>query len=188
MSIKRLLAVLSILALSPGIYPLWPMINYLDGRMTMRFLTMWVLQGVYATCDDFPALYNPPDTMGESEKYFFDAVSDDFAREHPDLLIGARLAVLQNLHRLDDHLGILHQVVAGGLEIGLADAAVDHLAQLVQRHAQRALGAVHLGGVQHDQARPAGIEVARRRPDKAVGPRFAAFRLQIRGAALGAIR
>ncbi len=75
------------LALSPGIYPLWPMINYLNGRMTMRFLTMWVLQGVYATCDDFPALYNPPDTMGETEKYFFDAVSDDFAREHPDLLI-----------------------------------------------------------------------------------------------------
>ena len=68
------------------------MINYLDGRMTMRFLTMWVLQGVYATCDDFPALYNPPDTMGESEKYFFDAVSDDFAREHPDLLIVDRIA------------------------------------------------------------------------------------------------
>ena len=80
------------LALSPGIYPLWPMINYLDGRMTMRFLSMWILQGVYATCDDFPALYNPPDTMGESEKFVFDAVSDDFAREHPDLLIVDRIA------------------------------------------------------------------------------------------------
>jgi len=82
----------TLLALSPGIYPLWPLINYMDGRMTMRFLSMWVLQGVYATCDDFPALYNPPDTMGEPEKFVFDAVSDDFAREQPDLLIVDRVA------------------------------------------------------------------------------------------------
>ncbi len=82
----------TIMALSPGIYPLWPMINYIGGRMTMRYLTMWVLQGVYATCDDFPALYNPPDTMGDSEKLVFDNVSEDFAREQPDLLIVDRIA------------------------------------------------------------------------------------------------
>jgi hypothetical protein len=82
----------TIMALSPGIYPLWPMINYIKGRMTMRFLSMWVLQGVYATCDDFPALYNPPDTMGDSEKLVFDQVSEDFAREQPDLLIVDRIA------------------------------------------------------------------------------------------------
>lgn len=80
------------LVLSPGIYPIWPMVNYLEGRMTMRFLSLWILQGVYATCDDFPALYNPPDTMGDAEKYVFDAVSDDFAREHPDLLLVDRIA------------------------------------------------------------------------------------------------
>ena len=82
----------TVLALSPGIYPLWPLINYIGGRMTMRFLTMWVLQGVYATCDDFPALYNPPDTMGDTEKMVFDMVSEDFAREQPDLLIIDRIA------------------------------------------------------------------------------------------------
>ena len=82
----------TILVLSPGIYPFWPMVNYIGGRMTTRFLTMWVLQGVYATCDDFPALYNPPDTMGDSEKFVFDTVSEDFAREHPDLLIVDRIA------------------------------------------------------------------------------------------------
>ena len=48
-------------------------------------------QGVYATCDDFPALYNPPDTMGDSEKFVFDAVSEDFAREQPDLVIVDRV-------------------------------------------------------------------------------------------------
>jgi hypothetical protein len=77
----------TILTLSPGIYPFWPMLNYLNGRMTMRFLTMWVVQGVYADCEDFPALYNAPDTMGDTEKFVFDAVSDDFAKGQPDLLI-----------------------------------------------------------------------------------------------------
>ena len=77
----------TIMTLSPGIYPLWPLINYIGGRMTMRFLTMWVVQGVYADCEDFPALYNAPDTMGDSEKFVFDAVSDDFAKNQPDLLI-----------------------------------------------------------------------------------------------------
>ena len=77
----------TILTLSPGIYPFWPMLNYVHGRMTMRFLTMWVLQGVYATCEDFPALYNPPDTMSDTEKFVYDAVSQDFADGRPDLLI-----------------------------------------------------------------------------------------------------
>jgi hypothetical protein len=77
----------TILTLSPGIYPFWPMLNYVHGRMTMRFLTMWVLQGVYATCEDFPALYNPPDTMSDIEKFVYDAVSQDFATGKPDLLI-----------------------------------------------------------------------------------------------------
>ena len=48
---------------------------------------MWVVQGVYADCEDFPALYNAPDTMGDTEKFVFDAVSDDFAKGLPDLLI-----------------------------------------------------------------------------------------------------
>jgi len=77
----------TIMTLSPGIYPFWPMLNYVHGRMTMRFLTMWVVQGVYADCEDFPALYNAPDTMGDTEKFVFDAVSDDFANGQPDLLI-----------------------------------------------------------------------------------------------------
>jgi hypothetical protein len=77
----------TILMLSPGIYPFWPMINYVPARLTMRYLTMWVVQGVYASCDDFPALYNAPETMSDVEKGVFDAVSEDFARGKPDLLI-----------------------------------------------------------------------------------------------------
>jgi hypothetical protein len=77
----------TIMALSPGIYPFWPMLNYIHGRMTMRLLTMWVLQGVYSSCEDFPALYNAPDEMTDTEKFVFDSVSQDFAHGKPDLLI-----------------------------------------------------------------------------------------------------
>ena len=77
----------TIMTLSPGIYPFWPMLNYVDGRMTMRFLTMWVVQGIYSDCEDFPALYNAPETMSDTEKYIFETVSEDFARGQPDLLI-----------------------------------------------------------------------------------------------------
>ena len=77
----------TIMTLSPGIYPFWPMLNYVNGRMTMRFLTMWVVQGIYSDCEDFPALYNAPETMSDTEKYIFETVSEDFARGQPDLLI-----------------------------------------------------------------------------------------------------
>lgn len=77
----------TMIALSPAIDPFWPMINYTHAHMTMRFLTMWVLQGIYADCEEFPALYNAPDTMSDSEKFVFDSVSDDFAKNRPELLI-----------------------------------------------------------------------------------------------------
>jgi hypothetical protein len=81
-----------VMVLSPGIYPIWPMINYVPAELTMRYLTMWVLQGVYATCDDFPALYNAPEVMSDTEKMIFDSVSEDFARGKPDLLIADQIA------------------------------------------------------------------------------------------------
>ncbi len=100
----------TILTLSPGIYPFWPLINYVDGRLTMRFLTLWVLQGIYATCEDFPALYNAPDTMSDTEKFVFDAVSEDFARSQPDLLIADQIAGMPRCQgKLFDYLEYFQQ-------------------------------------------------------------------------------
>jgi len=76
-----------ILVLSPGIYPYYPLVNYTGARMAMRFQTMWLLQGVYAECDEQGDIYNPPERMGEQEKMVFNSVSDDFARLRPDLVI-----------------------------------------------------------------------------------------------------
>lgn len=76
-----------ILVLSPGIYPYYPLVNYTGARMAMRFQTMWLLQGIYAQCDEQGEIYNPPEKMGEQERMVFDSVSEDFARLRPDLVI-----------------------------------------------------------------------------------------------------
>lgn len=76
-----------ILVLSPGIYPYYPLVNYTGVRMAMRFQTMWLLQGIYAECDEQGDIYNPPERMSDQEKMVFESVSDDFARLRPDLVI-----------------------------------------------------------------------------------------------------
>ena len=55
--------------------------------MTMRFLSMWVLQGVYADLRGLPRPLQSARHDGRFEKLVFDQVSEDFAREQPDLLI-----------------------------------------------------------------------------------------------------
>lgn len=81
-----------ILVLSPGIYPHYPLVNYAHMRMTMRFQTMWVLQGIYADCEEYPTLYNAPEDMSDAERFVFESVSDDFARQQPDLVVVDRVA------------------------------------------------------------------------------------------------
>jgi len=81
-----------ILVLSPGIYPYYPLVNYGGIRMTMRFQTMWVLQGIYADCEEYPTLYNAPEDMSEAERFVFESVSDDLERQQPDLVIVDRVA------------------------------------------------------------------------------------------------
>ena len=69
----------TILALSPGIYPAvaadQPHRRPHDHALPHH---VGAAGRLAATCDDFPALYNPPDTMGDSEKFVFDSVSEDF--------------------------------------------------------------------------------------------------------------
>jgi hypothetical protein len=76
-----------ILVLSPGIYPHFPMINYLNLRMTMRFESMWLLQGAYANCEELAPLYNPREAMSAAESYVFRSVAEDFYKKKPSLLI-----------------------------------------------------------------------------------------------------
>jgi hypothetical protein len=91
-----------ILVLSPGIYPL---VNYAGIRMTMRFQSMWVLQGIYADCEEYPTLYTAPEDMSEAEHFVFESVSDDFARQRPDLVIVDRIPGMPHCQgRMFDYL------------------------------------------------------------------------------------
>ncbi|WP_341703952.1 hypothetical protein [Ferrovibrio sp.] len=76
-----------ILILSPGIYPHFPMINYLRLQMTMRFESMWLIQGAYAECRELAPLYTPPESMSPAESFVFRSVAEDFNRKKPSLLI-----------------------------------------------------------------------------------------------------
>lgn len=81
-----------VLVLSPGIYPHFPLLNYANMRMTMRFESMWVLQGAYAQCDEFAPLYNPPEAMSRAEAFVFRSVAEDFFKKKPSLLIVDKVA------------------------------------------------------------------------------------------------
>ena len=80
-----------ILVFSPGINPFYPMINYTDMEMTMRFQTMWPLQGAYAECLASGRLYTPPKDMDPTERMIFDAITHDFITRRPDLIIVDRV-------------------------------------------------------------------------------------------------
>lgn len=81
-----------VLILSPGIYPHFPTLNYAKMRMTMRFESMWVLQGAYSDCEEFAPLYTPPDAMSKAESFVFRSVAEDFYKQKPALLIVDKVA------------------------------------------------------------------------------------------------
>jgi hypothetical protein len=63
------------------------MLNYLNMKMTMRFESMWLLQGAYSGCEELAPLYNPPETMSRAEEFVFRSVAEDFYKKKPSLLI-----------------------------------------------------------------------------------------------------
>lgn len=76
-----------VLIISPGIYPHFPVLNYANARLAMRFQTIWPLQGAYASCRPNEARYHDPDKMPAMEKLLRRAVSEDFVKYRPALVI-----------------------------------------------------------------------------------------------------
>jgi hypothetical protein len=82
----------SFLALSPGIYPFFPMLNYTGARMAMPYMSMWVLQGVYKYCPERgPQQFNTPDAMSTAERHVFDSVTEGLVRNKPQLVVIDRI-------------------------------------------------------------------------------------------------
>jgi hypothetical protein len=82
----------SILVLSPGVYPIFPMLNYTHAKMALRFETIWPLQGAYDHCVANAPRYHAPQDVTRSERALDQAVIEDFAKYKPPLVIIDKIA------------------------------------------------------------------------------------------------
>lgn len=76
-----------VLIVSPGIYPHFPVLNYANAKLALRFQTIWPLQGAYETCRPEEPRYHDPDKMPPMEQLLRRAVSEDFVKYRPALVI-----------------------------------------------------------------------------------------------------
>jgi hypothetical protein len=76
-----------VLVLSPGIYPIYPALNYAQAWQAMRFMNVWLLQAAYETCPEDGRRYRDTWQMDRAEFYVYRAVAEDFDRRRPPVLI-----------------------------------------------------------------------------------------------------
>lgn len=77
----------SVLMITPGIYPHFPAMNYVKVKQASRFLTVWPLQGAYEGCKPNEPRYHSPDKMPESERVYDRMITEDLARNKPQLVV-----------------------------------------------------------------------------------------------------
>ena len=76
-----------VLVLSPGIYPHFPMVNYANTKMAMRFMSVWPIQGAYEKCLPGGRMFRAPFEMSPEESFAYNAIAEDFNRYQPKLVI-----------------------------------------------------------------------------------------------------
>ncbi|MBV8522819.1 MAG: hypothetical protein JOY71_11980 [Acetobacteraceae bacterium] len=76
-----------VLVLSPGVYPIYPALNYAGAHPTLRTMNLWILQGVYAQCLPNGERYREGAAMGAAERSVFQGVAEDFAAAPPAVVI-----------------------------------------------------------------------------------------------------
>ena len=77
----------SVLMLTPGIYPHFPAMNYVNIKQASRFLTVWPLQGAYENCKPSDARYHEAAQMTDSEKLFDRMLIEDMVKNKPRLVV-----------------------------------------------------------------------------------------------------
>ena len=77
----------SVLVITPGIYPHFPAMNYVDVKQASRFVTVWPLQGAYEGCQPNDPRYHAPEDMTEIEKLFGRMLIEDLARHKPQMVV-----------------------------------------------------------------------------------------------------
>ncbi len=76
-----------VLVFSPGIYPIFPALNYANTRLTLRTMNMWLLEGSYEQCLPDGRRYRDVWEMGRAEFFVFRTVAEDFARAPPAAVV-----------------------------------------------------------------------------------------------------
>lgn len=72
-----------LLVLSPDIFPVYPAVNYAHAQLTLPWMNLWLLQGVYGRCPAGGARYHAIAEMPPAESRIFRGVAEDFARAPP---------------------------------------------------------------------------------------------------------
>jgi hypothetical protein len=83
-----------ILVLSPDMFPVYPALNYARSSSTLRTLTMWLLQGAYATCPENGGRYRETWDMSRTEFFVFRTTAEDFASRPPSAVLLSRYTAI----------------------------------------------------------------------------------------------
>jgi hypothetical protein len=76
-----------VLVLSPGLYPIFPALNYAGVKSTLRTMNMWMLQGAYGDCLPDGKRYREVWEMPRPEFFVYRTVAEDFARAPPAAVV-----------------------------------------------------------------------------------------------------
>jgi hypothetical protein len=79
-----------ILLISPDIFPAHGAMLHADARPVSRFMSTWLLQGLYRDCPPGPAPYRAPADMSDAEAMVLATYAEDLARRMPDAVLVSR--------------------------------------------------------------------------------------------------
>jgi hypothetical protein len=79
-----------LLVLTPDIWPIYPALNYAHSQSTLRFMNLWLLQGVNQTCPENGERYREPWEMSRAEFFVYRTVAEDFAAAPPSAVLVTR--------------------------------------------------------------------------------------------------
>ncbi|MFH5924442.1 hypothetical protein [Roseomonas xinghualingensis] len=79
-----------LLILTPDIWPIYPALNYANSQSTLRFMNLWLLQGVNQRCPENGERYREPWEMSRAEFFVYRTVAEDFAAAPPSAVLVTR--------------------------------------------------------------------------------------------------
>jgi hypothetical protein len=79
-----------LLVLTPDIWPIYPALNYAHSQSTLRFMNLWLLQGVNRVCPENGERYRQPWEMSRAEFFVYRTVAEDFAAAPPSAVLVTR--------------------------------------------------------------------------------------------------